>query len=59
MDIPIIILSSKSQDMDKILGLGVGADDYMVKPFNPMELMAHIKSQLIETVWGVGYKIER
>jgi len=46
MDIPIIILSSKSQDMDKILGLGIGADDYMVKPFNPMELMARIKSQL-------------
>ncbi len=46
MDIPIIMLSSKSQDMDKILGLGIGADDYMVKPFNPMELVARIKSQL-------------
>lgn len=46
MNIPIIMLSSKSQDMDKILGLGIGADDYMVKPFNPIELVARIKSQL-------------
>lgn len=46
MNIPIIMLSAKSQDMDKILGLGTGADDYMVKPFNPMELTARIKSQL-------------
>lgn len=46
MNIPIIMLSSKSQDMDKILGLGIGADDYMAKPFNPMELIARIKSQL-------------
>jgi DNA-binding response OmpR family regulator len=46
MNIPIIMLSARSQDMDKILGLGTGADDYMVKPFNPMELVARIKSQL-------------
>ena len=46
MSIPIIMLSAKSQDMDKILGLGIGADDYMVKPFNPMELVARVKSQL-------------
>jgi DNA-binding response OmpR family regulator len=46
MNIPIIMLSAKSQDMDKILGLGIGADDYMGKPFNPMELIARIKSQL-------------
>ncbi len=46
LNIPIIMLSAKSQDMDKILGLGMGADDYMVKPFNPMELIARIKSQL-------------
>jgi len=46
MNIPIIMLSSKSQDIDKIIGLGIGADDYMVKPFNPMELVARIKSQL-------------
>ena len=46
MNIPIIMLSAKSQDMDKILGLGIGADDYMTKPFNPMELVARVKSQL-------------
>jgi two-component system, OmpR family, response regulator VanR len=45
-NIPIIMLSAKSQDRDKILGLGTGADDYMVKPFNPMELIARVKSQL-------------
>ena len=44
--IPIIILSAKSADVDKILGLSVGADDYMIKPFNPMELLARVKSQL-------------
>ncbi|SHE97737.1 DNA-binding response regulator, OmpR family, contains REC and winged-helix (wHTH) domain [Seinonella peptonophila] len=44
--IPIIILSAKSEDMDKINGLSVGADDYMVKPFNPLELVARIKAQL-------------
>lgn len=46
MHLPIIMLSAKSQDMDKILGLGIGADDYLSKPFNPMELIARIKSQL-------------
>lgn len=44
--IPIIILSAKSEDTDKILGLQVGADDYVTKPFNPMELVARVKSQL-------------
>lgn len=44
--IPIIILSAKSQDQDKILGLNVGADDYVTKPFNPLELIARVKSQL-------------
>lgn len=43
---PIIMLSAKSQDMDKILGLSTGADDYMIKPFNPLELIARVKSQL-------------
>ena len=43
---PIIILSAKSEDADKILGLNVGADDYMPKPFNPLELTARVKSQL-------------
>ncbi|GLC32090.1 response regulator transcription factor [Clostridium omnivorum] len=45
-NMPIIMLSAKSQDMDKINGLITGADDYMTKPFNPLELMARIKSQL-------------
>ena len=44
--IPIIILSAKSEDTDKILGLNIGADDYITKPFNPLELMARVKSQL-------------
>ena len=44
--IPIIILSAKSQDMDKIMGLNMGADDYITKPFNPLELLARVKSQL-------------
>ena len=45
-NIPIIILSAKSEDTDKILGLQIGADDYVTKPFNPMELVARVKSQL-------------
>lgn len=44
--IPIIILSAKSEDSDKIIGLDVGADDYITKPFNPLELTARVKSQL-------------
>lgn len=45
-NIPIIMLSAKSTDLDKILGLGTGADDYVAKPFNPLELSARVKSQL-------------
>jgi two-component system response regulator VanR len=45
-NLPIIMLSAKSQDMDKIYGLSTGADDYMTKPFNPLELVARVKSQL-------------
>nr|WP_251041185.1 response regulator transcription factor [Bacillus sp. ISL-45] len=45
-NIPIIILSAKAEDTDKILGLQVGADDYVTKPFNPLELIARVKSQL-------------
>ncbi|MGO4886754.1 response regulator transcription factor [Anaerobacillus sp. MEB173] len=45
-NIPIIILSAKTEDTDKILGLQVGADDYVTKPFNPLELLARVKSQL-------------
>ncbi len=44
--IPIIILSAKSEDTDKILGLNIGADDYLSKPFNPMELVARVKSHI-------------
>ena len=46
MSLPIIILSAKSEDADKILGLNIGADDYLTKPFNPLELVARVKSQL-------------
>ena len=45
-NIPVILLSAKSEDEDKILGLTAGADDYVTKPFNPSELMARVKSQL-------------
>ena len=45
-DVPILILSAKSQDNDKILGLNLGADDYIAKPFNPVEIVARVKAQL-------------
>ncbi|CAI6051744.1 response regulator transcription factor [Cohnella sp. JJ-181] len=45
-DVPVIMLSAKSQDIDKIRGLSIGADDYVTKPFNPLELVARIKSQI-------------
>lgn len=45
-DIPVMILSAKSQDNDKILGLNLGADDYIAKPFNPMEVVARLKAHL-------------
>lgn len=45
-NIPIIILSAKSEDYDKVLGLNIGADDYITKPFNPLEMIARVKSQL-------------
>ena len=44
--VPIIFLSAKSEDVDKILGLNIGADDYITKPFNPLELVARVKAQL-------------
>ncbi|SFA84048.1 DNA-binding response regulator, OmpR family, contains REC and winged-helix (wHTH) domain [Acetitomaculum ruminis DSM 5522] len=44
--LPIIIISAKTEDTDKILGLNVGADDYLSKPFNPLELIARVKSQI-------------
>ena len=45
-DVPIIMLTAKSEDSDKILGLNIGADDYITNPFNPLEVMARVKSQL-------------
>lgn len=45
-NVPIIMLTAKSEDTDKIMGLSLGADDYITKPFNPMELVARVKSQL-------------
>ena len=45
-NIPIILVSAKSEDTDKIIGLNFGADDYITKPFNPLELVARVKSQL-------------
>ena len=45
-NVPVILLTAKSEDTDKILGLDVGADDYITKPFNPVEVMARVKSQL-------------
>jgi DNA-binding response OmpR family regulator len=45
-NIPLIMLSAKSEDSDKIIGLNLGADDYITKPFNPLELIARVKSQL-------------
>ena len=45
-NVPVILLTAQSEDMDKVLGLNVGADDYITKPFNPVELQARVKSQL-------------
>ncbi|MBP3361614.1 MAG: response regulator transcription factor [Clostridia bacterium] len=55
-NIPVILLSAKSEDADKILGLTAGADDYVTKPFNPSELVARVKSQLrrYTTLGGIG-----
>lgn len=58
-NIPVIMVSAKSQDSDKILGLTAGADDYITKPFNPSELIARVKSQLRRyTVLGAMQKKE-
>ena len=45
-NIPVILLTAKSEDTDKVLGLTIGADDYVTKPFNPVEVVAQVKSQL-------------
>lgn len=56
---PIILLSAKSEDTDKITGLGFGADDYVTKPFNPLELVARVKSQLRRYVSLGSLEIKR
>ena len=58
-NIPIIILSAKSEDTDKILGLNMGADDYITKPFNPLELVARVKSQLRRYINLGNYKVNK
>jgi DNA-binding response OmpR family regulator len=60
-NVPIIMLTAKGEDTDKILGLEVGADDYVTKPFNPVELMARVKSQLRRymQLGGGGVKSDR
>jgi DNA-binding response OmpR family regulator len=45
-NVPVILLTAKSEDTDKVLGLGIGADDYVTKPFNPVELLARVRAQL-------------
>lgn len=57
-NIPIIMLSAKSEDTDKILGLNIGADDYITKPFNPMELVARVKSSLRRYTNFGNYKVK-
>ena len=58
-NIPIILLTAKSEDSDKVLGLNIGADDYITKPFNPIEVLARVKSQLRRyTTLGGQHKAE-
>ena len=45
-NVPVILITAKSEDADKVLGLDVGADDYITKPFNPIEVLARVRSQL-------------
>ena len=58
-NVPIILLTAKSEDSDKILGLNIGADDYVTKPFNPIEVIARVKSQLrrYTTLGGRGQTV--
>ncbi len=56
-NIPVMVLSAKNQDADKILGLDLGADDYLAKPFNPMEAMARINSN-IRRFYSLGQRAE-
>lgn len=57
-NVPVIFLSAKGEDIDKIAGLNVGADDYITKPFNPLELMARVRSQLRRYMMLGGEKTE-
>ncbi|CEN84883.1 response regulator transcription factor [Paraclostridium sordellii] len=57
-NIPIILISAKSEDIDKIIGLNIGSDDYITKPFNPLELIARTKSQLRRYIKLGTYKAE-
>ena len=50
--VPVILLTAKSEDADKILGLNIGADDYITKPFNPLEVIARVRAQLRRVSWG-------
>lgn len=56
--VPILMLSAKAEDMDKIMGLMTGADDYMVKPFNPLELLARVRS-LLRRAYGLNARAKR
>lgn len=58
-EVPIIIVSAKTEDIDKIRGLGFGADDYLTKPFSPAELVARIKSHIIryERLIGKSHQV--
>lgn len=58
-NVPVILLTAKSEDIDKVLGLTVGADDYITKPFNPIELQARVKSQLRRYMQLGGGKTQR
>lgn len=57
-NVPLILLTAKSEDMDKVVGLNIGADDYVTKPFNPVELLARVRSQLrrYTQLGGMGLK---
>ena len=57
-NVPVILLTAKSEDIDKVLGLTVGADDYITKPFNPIELQARVKSQLLRYMQLGGGKTQ-
>lgn len=58
-NIPIILLSAKSEDSDKIFGLSMGADDYVTKPFNPQELVARVKSQLNQIIFIIYLMVKK